>query len=151
MPCHAAMNDKPDYIDEDQSVEIALALMAKKGISHVAVVDDERILQGVFSYRELYKNLLPVSIPVAGAGHVSMKINAPGVAKRLHKVSGLPVRDFMNRKPVVVHPDTPTWQGTNLFVETGEPIFVIDSASGKLIGVVDGHTIMKELHRLSGA
>ncbi len=150
MPCYAAMNDKPNHIHEDTPVEDALAALENHKTECIAVVDDDKVLQGAFSYQSLYKNLLPVSIPVAGMGTVSMKINAPGVAKRLHKVAALPVRDFMNRKPIVVYPATPTWQGTNMIAQTGDTVFVIDPDTNKLVGTIDGLAIIQELRRLLG-
>lgn len=150
MPCYAAMNDKPVFAHEDQTVQEVLTILEKKKIDYIAIVDDKKTLQGVFSYRELFKNLLPVSIPMAGAGNMSLKLNAPGVAKRLLKVEPLPVRDVMDRKPTVVYPETPTWKGTTMFAQTGEPLFVVDESTGKLLGVVDGLSIMHELRRLLG-
>ena len=149
MPCHAAMNEKPAHIHEDKTVIEAVKALEKNKVNQLAVVDDHNVLQGVFSYQSLYKNLLPVSIPLTGGGLASMKINAPGVAKRLLKVEHLPVRDFMARKPAVVYPETPTWKGTHMMVETGGALYVVDAGSGKLRGLLDGASVMRELKRLS--
>ena len=150
MPCHAAMLSNPPSVQRTDTVGDVLKLMEKKEIKHVAVVDENNVLQGYLSYRRLLANLLPVSVPLEGGGSVQgVTVRAaPGIAKRLRKVSTLPIGDIMERKVHVVYRDTPTWEGINLIVEHGAPVYVVSQENGKLEGVISGFSAYKELHRL---
>ena len=152
MPCHAAMVQNPCYVHPDQTIDDALDLMKDQSLPYLPVVDQDRVLLGLFSYTVLLKNILPVS--VAGGGGVSMDITvraAPGIAKRLRKVATLPVSDFMVRDVRIVHPETPTWEGINYLLEFNEPVLVIDQDTAQLKGIMTYHSAFDELQRLRHA
>ncbi len=152
MPCHAAMNKKFVSVQEETSVEKALATMKKGNVTEVPVVDDEGVFQGVFSLKKLFENLLPVSVSMADGVQLDVTLAAaPGVAKRLKKVKPLLVRDFMMRKVPRVAPGAPLWEGMQAMIGThGCAILpVVDPDSGKLLGLINTQSMMNELERLS--
>lgn len=149
MPCHSAMIEKPTTISPDETVEKVLKLMKKKKVEYVPVVDGKGVVQGLFSYEVLLKNLLPVSL--AGSDGLNLGVTvraAPGIAKRLKKVEALPVADFMKRKVKAVFPETPIWEGVNHLVMHGPPLLVVENESGKLVGLITGESILEELQRI---
>lgn len=128
--------------------------MAKHRAAYVAVVDSDQHLHGLFSYFILLKNLLPVSVAMSDGIQLDVKIQAaPGIAKRLRKVGPLSVSELIDRKPRVVHPETPTWEGISYIITHGDPLCVIDPDSQKFIGLITYESAVRELERLrdSGA
>jgi len=149
MPCHAALMDKTLTATPDQSVGDVLKMMTKTKPPFVAVIDEDNVLQGVFSYRILYRNLLPVSVAMNDGIQMDVTVSAaPGIAKRLKKVKPLPVSEFMDRRPQRVFADTSLWEAVNMMVQNGAPVFVLEGESGKLLGAMNEHSAYAELDRL---
>lgn len=153
MPCHAAIIDKALVLKSGVNVEKALKDMVKKKVEYAAVVDEEGGLIGFFSHQILMKNLLPVSVAMNDGIQLDVKIHAaPGIAKRLKKVSPLTVDELMERKNFpVVYPETPLWEGVNLIVQSGLPLIVVEAGTHKYIGIVSHGSALEELQRLQGS
>lgn len=149
MPCHAAMIEKPLVIAPDTSVEAAIVQLKARGSDCAAVVSAGGVLEGVFSIQELMKNLLPVSVAMADGIQLDVTVRAaPGVAKRLRKVMPLPVSEFMNRKPLVVYPQTPIWEGINILVTQGGPLAVVEGENSRFMGLITDSSLLNELLRM---
>ncbi len=149
MPCHSATTKNLITASPDQTVEDVLALMKKEDVDAVPVVDEEQKLVGVFSTHVLLKNLLPVSVAMAGGLQVDVAVNAaPGIAKRLKKVGPVKISELMERKLNLVHPETPIWEGVNLLIQHGSPILVVDKETEKLFGMMTLHSVLDELQRI---
>jgi CBS domain-containing protein len=149
MACHAAMMDKPLAIPPTMRVEDALAEMKKRGVDCAAVVAPSGIFEGVFSVRDLIKNLLPVSVAMADGIQLDVTLRAaPGVAKRLRNAMALPVSDFINRKPAFVYPQTPIWEGINAIVTQGAPVIVLEGENKKFFGMITDSSAFNELLRM---
>ncbi len=152
MPCHSAMTKNMITASPDQTVEDVLALMKKKDVDAVPVVDEDQKLVGVFSIHVLLKNLLPVSVAMADGMQMDIAVQAaPGIAKRLRKVGPLKISELMERKFNTVHPETPLWEGVNLLVQHGSPLLVVESETEKLLGMMTQHSALDELQRLKGS
>ena len=149
MPCHSITQKNIPTVTPDQTVEDVIAFMQKKKLQYAPVVDKDKKLAGMFSFEILYKNILPVSVVMSDGVQLDMTIQAaPGIAKRLRKVTPLPVREVMEQKLHVLHPETPTWEGVNYLVQHGGPVCVVEQDSHVFIGVVTGLSAMEELQRL---
>ncbi len=149
MPCHAAMIDKPTTLKPDIKVEKALKELQKKQLDAAPVVDHDGIIVGIFSISGVMQNLLPVSVAMSNGIQLDVTVRAaPGIAKRLKKVYPLPVSDLMERKFHAVYPQTPIWEGVNMLVTHGAPIFIVENENKKFIGILDFHTALAELQRL---
>lgn len=146
MPCHAAMIDKHLTVSEDEEVGKVLKALKKNKTPAAAIINADGELSGLFSHHILLTNLLPVNVSVAGLS-VGMEA-APGVAKRLRKVKALPVKDLMSTKFGVVHPETPTWEGLKLILESANPVIVIDQTSKKPLGMITEESIYEEFERM---
>lgn len=146
MPCHAAIADHFLAVPEEETVEKTLKALKKNKAPAAAVINADGELAGLFSHHILLTNLLPVSVSVAGMS-VGMEA-APGVAKRLRKVKALPVRDLMSKKFGLVHPETPTWEGLKLILESANPVIVIDQESKKPLGMITEESIYEEFERM---
>lgn len=149
MPCHAAILDKITTVTPEKSVEDVLKTLKKSKRPYVAVLDEEGVLQGMFSYRTLYKNLLPISVNMSDGVQMDLVISAaPGIAKRLKKVKPLAVSEFMERRPQKVYADTSLWEAVNMIVQNGAPVFVVENENDKLVGIINEESAYAELDRM---
>jgi len=119
-------------------------------VEFAPVVDADGVLAGLLSYHILMKNLLPVSVNMSDGIQLDVNIPAaPGIAKRLRNVMLLTVDTVMERKSFpVVYPETPTWEGVNVMVQTGLPITVVEPETQKYIGFITQTSLLDELQRL---
>ena len=150
MPCHAAIADKALTIKVDSSIEKALKDMKKAKTEFAPVIDADGIIVGLLSYHILMKNLLPVSVNMSDGVQLDVNIPAaPGIAKRLRNVMLLTVDTVMERKNFpIVYPETPTWEGVNMMVQTGMPLTVVEPETQKYIGFISQTSLLDELQRL---
>lgn len=150
MPCHAAIAEKSLVLTSDIKIEKALKDMKKKGAEFCAVTDADGILVGVLSEQIILKNLLPVSVAMSDGLQLDVKLPAaPGIAKRLKKITPLNVEELMERKNFpVVHPETPIWEGVNMLAQSGLPLVVVDPQTQKYIGLISFQSALDELYRL---
>ncbi len=127
MPCHDAVVKNNVTVKPDESVEAVLKAIRKGKVNAVAVVDEKGHFLGIFSMKILLKNLIPVSVAMAGGIQIDVKVTAaPGVAKRLANIKGHPVSELMDRKPHCVVPDSSIWEGVSLLTKNGSPLCVVD-------------------------
>lgn len=150
MPCHAAIVPKALSLKADTTVEKALKAMKKAKVEYAPVVDADGIIAGLFSYKILMKNLLPVSVAMSDGIQLDVQIQAaPGIAKRLRNVQLLSVETLMERQDFpIVYPETPTWEGVNVLVQTGLPLTVVEPQTQKYIGFITQTSLLEELDRL---
>ena len=150
MPCHAAIVAKALTIKADTTIEKALKAMKKAKTEYAPVVDGDGVLVGLVSYHILMKNLLPVSVNMSDGIQLDVNIPAaPGIAKRLRNSMLLETETVMERKNFpVVYPETPTWEGVNMMVQTGLPLTVIEPETQKYIGSITQTSLLDELQRL---
>lgn len=150
MPCHSALMDNVVVAKPETEVEKILADMRKKKARLCVVVDEGGALLGYLDMQVLLKNLLPVSLSVQVPGKSSdmMVGAAPGIAKRLRKVKPVAVTNVMERKFYSVLPNTPIWEGVEMLVEHGSPIFVLDEGTENYVGAIDESTAIAELERM---
>ena len=150
MPCHSALLENVVVAQPEMLVEKVLADMRKKKARLCVVVDEAGALLGYLDMQVLLKNLLPVSLNVQVPGKSSdmMVGAAPGIAKRLRKVKPLAITNVMERKLHSVLPNTPLWEGVQMLVEHGSPIFVLDEYNENYIGAMDEATAIAELERM---
>lgn len=122
----------------------------KKAGAEYAPVTEEGVIVGLLSYQIIMKNLLPVSVAMSDGTQLDVQIQAaPGIAKRLRNVMLLSIDTLMERKDFpVVYPETPTWEGVNMMVQTGLPLTVVDPETQKYIGLITQTSLLEELQRL---
>ncbi|MCB1591729.1 MAG: CBS domain-containing protein [Alphaproteobacteria bacterium] len=148
MPCHAAVEKKLTKLSPDQDVESAIALLKKNKINSAPVVGEDGGLQGLFSFKGLMRNLIPVSVAMTDGIKVDIKVGAaPGVAKRLGRVKPLKVSEIMDKKVMTVSPDDPLWEGVSLLTSHGGPLAVVDEKN-KFLGLITYSSMLTELESM---
>jgi CBS-domain-containing membrane protein len=134
----------------DEPVEKVLGALKKKKSQIAVVLSEEGDLIGYLTMAVLLKNLLPVSLSmqVPGQNQDIVLGAAPGIAKRLRKVKPLPVSDIMERSFHALAPSTPVWEGVQMLVEHGAPVFVLEEGSERYVGVMTEASALEELERI---
>lgn len=149
MPCSSAIVQSPVVLSPNESVEKALSVMKKKSCRFAPVVDEQGKIVGVFSIQALLKNLLPVSVALSDGIQFDVTVKAaPGVAKRLKNVALLSVETLMERKVIMVHPETPIWEGVSLIAQHAVPVIVAEHETGKFLGMISEQSLLDELQRM---
>ena len=148
MPCHSAVAKKNITCSPDDSVEKVLKDIRKAKVYASAVIGDNGDFLGLFSMKILLKDLIPVSVVMAGDVKIDLKVSAaPGVAKRLENAKMLPVSDLMDSKPFTVLPDAPIWEGVSLLTKNGSPLSVVDH-NGKFCGLITYDSLVDDLENM---
>ncbi len=110
----------------DDIVDFAATLMDWRHVRHVPVEDDDGLLVGLVSHRAL------------------LRLVAQGRSGRDQKVT---VGEIMNRKPVTVHPDTPTVEAIRLMREKQLACLPV-TQDGRLVGIITEHDLIVVASRL---
>ncbi len=148
MPCHSALVDNVVTASEDDFVEDVLKRMSSEDAPAAAIIDGDGRYLGLFSKKVLLKNLIPVSVAMAGGVQLNVKIDAaPGVAKRLGNVKLHKVSEVMDRKAVSVEPNAPIWEGVSLLTRHGSPLCVVDE-KGKFHGLITYDSLIGNLEAM---
>ncbi len=149
MPCKYAMITNVISLKPDMEAGEALDVLHDNKIRCAPVLDQDGNLLGMFSLENVLKHLLPVSARMEdGLRRLDFVVGAaPGIAKRLRKLSLLRLEDIMDTKIVVLHPDTQTWEGIRLLVRYGSPLPVVEEGSRKLCGLMTEQSALNEMSK----
>ena len=131
----------------DQSVDQAIALLAKHNIRFAPVVEKDGTMRGMFSLRHVLLNLLPVSVTMDhGMQNIDFIIGAaPGAAKRFAKMQARPVHEIMDREYHYIRPSMLLLETIRLLITHGSPLPVVED--GKLIGIVSEQGAISQLSK----
>lgn len=151
MPCREAMIKRSEVacVKADQTVEDILLRMEDLNLRALPVVTEEDVLVGMFSTRALLKHLLPASVTMQdGLRRLDFVVgSSPSISERLSAIKHKTVHDVMDPNPVVVHPDMSMWEVIRELVEHGNPLPVVDQASGKLVGLVSDQSTIELMNK----
>lgn len=134
-------------VPSHETVAYALDLMKREHLDAVPVLGDQGELAGLFSLSSLLRNVLPVSVTMAGGVALDLRVHAaPGVSQRLHKVLLLSVADFMEQRAATVLPETPLWEGLQALLQHNTPVLVTDGEA-KVLGMITLASAIEALRR----
>jgi CBS domain-containing protein len=146
MSCKDAMIKKVLTLKPEEAIEDALDAMKKQNVRFAPVLDKNKALLGLFSYRGLLKNIMPVSLDVAGGASIPLQ-GAPGMNKRLQSLYAQPVSVIADRQISAVTADDPVWKAHDLIVKNGGPVVVIDSKTEKFLGLITEESALDVLKK----
>jgi len=149
-PCKEAMVEKVISIDPENTVKQAIELFEINNIRSLPVVDKDNNLLGVFGLRHLLTALLPKSVTMQdGLNRLDFVVGgAPAVAKKLKKAYDIPVKELMETNPAVLHPETSSMEAVRVIAMHGSPACIIDSGTGKFVGMITRQTLLKDMNDL---
>lgn len=147
MPAHAAANKEMLLLDENKTVDQAIKALKKARSDYAIVTSDDHKAIGVFSYRSLLSNLLPVQVEMSSGEKLTLDA-APGAAKRLAKAYPLPIYQFMDRALQLIIPDAPLWDALKQITDKDAPLVMIEPETHKPLGVITYPSLLAELERM---
>jgi len=132
------------------TVKQALEIFEINGIRNLPVVDDNGKLLGIFGLKNVFKRLLPASVTMEdGLKRLDFVIGAaPGIAKRLKKLYPLSIEEVMEKNPIVLHPDTATWEALRVMAVNGSPICIVNEHTGVFVGMISYQSMLGDLHHV---
>lgn len=154
MPCSDAMITQVITASPEQTVSDALNLFKTHNIRSVPVIDDNKVVVGLFSFSHLLHGILPMPATMGDqllrVRHMDISLDhlagaSPWVAKRLKILLPKKLNEVMIKKPVTVHPETPLREGIRLMVKYDSPLPAVDSKSKKLVGIISSQSVLAVL------
>ena len=113
------MKKAQPVIAPESTVAEARDLLLRNGVRHVPVVDEQGLLVGMISDRDLQA---PATFEASGAGDSSAFQS--------------PVRQIMARAPVTTAPEAEPEEVLDLMLEYGVGALPVVTCQGKLVGIV---------------
>lgn len=130
MQVKAWMNPPEHTVGPQTPLEEAFGLMAKEGIRHLLVLDDDNELVGVVTDRDLRRPSVDGEV---------MTI------EKMYKVGdALKVSDVMTEGPMTVDPDTHTTEAARIMVENKFNCLPV-VADGDLVGITTSSDLLSAL------
>jgi acetoin utilization protein AcuB len=115
------MKQAPVVVAPEKSVAEARSLLLRNGVRHLPVVDEQGVLVGILSVRDL--EALEATSPREGVDVGALSWQAP--------VSGV-----MARSPVITAPEAEPEEVLDLMLEYGIGALPVVSCRGQLVGLV---------------
>lgn len=147
MACNDALIENVISVRPDQTVNEVMELFKEKHFHSVPVVNPDGTLAGLFSLQTVLKCLLPVAAVMEnGLESLDFIIGAsPGIAKRLRKLQPRTMSEVMERNPVTLYPDTPSWEAIRIMARHGSPIPIVEEKTNQFVGMISSQSMMENL------
>lgn len=147
LECGSIMRPMKTSLHQDDPVQTAVDFMAEKHMGLVPVVDSEERFVGLLSGDRMMHFMLPKHLTmVRGLDRMSFLRESPEeLRERLDDLCGRTIREVMDTRAKVVHPDTPLVEAQKILAGTQFVVPVVDKDSGKLLGAISFFTILSLL------
>lgn len=128
------MSKESRALSPDTSVREATQILLSLKRGGLVVVDASEKVVGVFTEKDILKNILPSYVSAVGSFTYA---NAPGsIRRKISKLSTQKVGDFMQRRVVSVLGDTSIFEAAHLMVTENVHYLPVVDKEGRLAGVV---------------
>jgi predicted transcriptional regulator len=132
-----------DSLKPEENVRTALSLLFKMQISGLPVIDNEGKLVGMFTEKEVLKNILPSYIEKVG--RFVYEENPKSIKKKFEGLSNLSVSQLMRKEVISTNEDTTLCEVARIMlIQKVRRLLVVDK-SGKVAGIVTRSDILKAL------
>lgn len=112
----------------------AIKLLDNSGLSSLPVVDEEGIVVGIISERDLIRALVPEYVDMLSSA--SFLPSMDRLAKKLREIENHPVERYMTKGVIVVHPDDTDLYAADLMIRKGLKQLPVVDEDGHLVGLV---------------
>lgn len=128
------MSKESRTLSPDTSVREAVQILLSLKRGGLVVVDASEKVVGVFTEKDILKNILPSYIAAIGSFAYA---NAPGsIRHKISKIRDQKVGDLMQRRVVSVLGDTSVFEAAHLMVTENVHYLPVVDKEGRLAGVV---------------
>ncbi|MGI8663700.1 MAG: CBS domain-containing protein [Acidimicrobiales bacterium] len=145
-PVREVMTSEVVTFGPDDTVEHALRTLVDSGVDAAPVLDGDRVVVGVLSSADLVVKEaqlhLPRFISVLGA---SFELGKRSFDAELEKALGSTVAQLMSDDPVTCRPDDTIEAAASLIHDRHVSRLPVTDGSGKLVGIVSRHDILRAI------
>lgn len=147
LDCGSIMRPMKQSLHQDEPTQTAIQFMLKNHMGLVPVVDAEERFVGLMSGDRLMHFLLPKQLTmVRGLDRMSfLRESKEELNERLGEIAILQIREVMDTRAQVVHPDTPLIEAQKILAGTQFVVPVVERESGKLLGAISFFTVISML------
>jgi len=121
-------------VEPDTPVSEVIYLMEQAGLSSIPVLDDEGVLVGVISERDIIRAALPGYLEMLHSASFLPNLNQ--LSKRLKEMAPEPVSKYMNPDVIFVHPDDEDLQIADTLIRNELKQLPVVDDQGHLVGVI---------------
>lgn len=148
MKVNQVMSKEVISIKPTDNIKDALLTLFKYKISGLPVIDDNQKLIGMFTEKDILKEILPSYIE--RVGRFVYEENPKSIRKRFEALVGLPVSLIMRKEVVTVNEDTTLCEVAQLMlVQKIRRIPVLDNQK-KVVGIVAREDIIRAYAKEAG-
>jgi CBS domain-containing protein len=147
MNCGSIMHPLGTKLYADDPASIAIDFMMSKHMGLIPVVDRDERFVGLFSGDRVMRFMLPKHLTmVRGMDRMSyLRESREELLERLEELGQRSIREMMDVRALVVHPDSPLVEAKKILAGTQFIAPVVDQNSGKLLGAISFFTILSAL------
>jgi|Deesub1362B_J571_1020462.scaffolds.fasta_scaffold08365_2 CBS domain-containing protein len=121
-------------VEIDTPISEVIYLMEQSGLAALPVLDEEGVLVGMISERDIIRAALPGYLEMLHSASFLPSLNQ--LSRRLAEMAPQPVSEFMNREVISVHPEDEDLQIADTLIRHElKQLPVVDDA-GHLVGVI---------------
>ncbi|RLE31006.1 histidine kinase [Candidatus Acetothermia bacterium] len=121
-------------VERDATVGEVIYLMEQSGLSSLPVLDDEGVLVGVISEKDLIRAALPGYLEMLHSASFLPNLNQ--LSRRLKEMAGEPVSKYMHSDVISVHPDDEDLQIADTLIRHELKQVPVVDGEGHLVGVI---------------
>jgi CBS domain-containing protein len=132
-----------DSLKPEDNAKSALSLLFKMQISGLPVIDNEGNLVGMFTEKEVLKNILPSYIEKVG--RFVYEENPKSIRKKFEGLANLSVSQLMRKEVVSISEDITLCEAARIMLTQKVRRLPVVDKSGKVVGMVARSDILKVL------
>ena len=121
-------------VERDATVGEVIYLMEQSGLSSLPVLDDEGVLVGVISEKDLIRAALPGYLEMLHSASFLPNLNQ--LSRRLKEMAREPVSKYMHSDVISVHPDDEDLQIADTLIRHELKQVPVVDGEGHLVGVI---------------
>ena len=146
MTCQSVIVPNVETVLPDAKISDVMRAIGRHEVPAAAVVDDEGVYVGLFSFNEIVRALLPAATEMLGAEDLSFMLEThDGAADKFHEIAEHPVIDFCNKDKPVIFPDTVFWEGLLLLHKYDGPVAAVEPETNKFLGFITRRSMLVDL------
>ncbi|MFA3781622.1 cyclic nucleotide-binding/CBS domain-containing protein [Melioribacteraceae bacterium 4301-Me] len=142
MKVSEIMNTEVHTILPDTPMKIVNRTMQKYNLGYLFIVNEKKEIQGVITYTDLFRLVLPSYQKVMEEG--LLWLSPEVIESQAQNLMDRPVKEFMEKDVLKIHPNEMVFKaGAEMIAHSVKQIPVVEN--NKLVGVISFHDILWEL------
>jgi len=142
MKVSEIMNKEVHTIFSNTTMRVVNRTMQKYSLGYLFVVNEKKEVEGVITYTDLFRLVLPSYQKVMEEG--LLWLSPEVIENQAHDLMNKSVKEFMKKKVISIHPDEMVFKaGAEMIANSIKQIPVVEN--NKLVGVISFHDILWEL------